>query len=90
VVELLERHGWGNCQPEGETPCWHHFYWDLNDWHSTEDAIERTKGKEDRLLACVDGKGPDWSGYADEYDDSRLSDAECEQRAAEGRQRQGF
>jgi hypothetical protein len=82
--------GWASCQPDGKPPCLHHPYWDLNDWHSVEDARERSEGKEERMLLCVDGKGPDWAGYADEYDASRLTERERTDRASAARHQQGF
>lgn len=82
--------GWGSCQPADKPPCLHHPYWDVNDWHSIEDARERSAGKEERMLLCVNGKGPDWSGYADEYDTRRLTEAERATRALTARAEQGF
>lgn len=81
--------GWASCQPDDKPPCLHHPYWDLNDWHSLGEARGRSEGKEERMLLCLDSKGPDWSGYADEYRDD-LSTEDRERRAAEGRARQGF
>jgi hypothetical protein len=81
--------GWGSCSGNPERPCWHNCYADLNDPFTTEEALEYSKGREERMLACLEGRGPDWSGFADEYDE-RLDPVERERRAAEGRARQGF
>lgn len=86
----LDALGWASCQPEGKPPCWHHPYADLNDPFTTEDALEWSKGREQRMTDCAEGRGPDWSGFADEYDDRRLDLPERERRAREGRERQGF
>lgn len=81
--------GWASCQPDDKPPCLHHPYWDLNDWHSVEDARERSEGKEDRMRLCVEGEGPDWAGYADEYRATLPAD-ERERRASLARRDQGF